>query len=58
LIRVHFDYLSPSDLRMQRIGGAGWEIFDLSKDIGQPNNRAAQHRGVVKRTQSWQRWDL
>jgi len=37
---------------------SGWELYDLSKDIGQSNNLAAKHPDkVAELTQAWQRWD-
>ena len=37
---------------------SGWQLFDLSKDIGQQNNLAAKHSDVVTElSKAWQRWD-
>jgi arylsulfatase A-like enzyme len=37
---------------------SGWQLFDLSKDIGQKNNLAAKHPDrVAELSQAWQRWD-
>ena len=37
---------------------SGWELYDLSKDVGQQNNVAAKHPDLVAElTQAWQRWD-
>ena len=37
---------------------SGWQLFDLSKDIGQENNLAAKHPDLVAElSQAWQRWD-
>jgi len=37
---------------------SGWELYDLSKDLGQQKNVAAKHPDVVADLgQAWQRWD-
>ena len=37
---------------------SGWQLFDLSNDIGQQNNLAAkQPERVAELSQAWQRWD-
>ncbi len=37
---------------------SGWQLFDLSKDIGQQQNVAAKHPEVVAELrQAWERWD-
>jgi arylsulfatase A-like enzyme len=37
---------------------SGWQLFDLSKDIGQQDNVAAKYPEVVAElSQAWQRWD-
>lgn len=37
---------------------SGWQLFDLSKDIGQKNDVAARHPDrVAEMSQAWQRWD-
>ncbi len=37
---------------------SGWQLFDLSKDIGQQNNVAAKHANVVAElSQAWDRWN-
>jgi arylsulfatase A-like enzyme len=37
---------------------SGWQLFDLSKDIGQKNNLAADNPKIVAElSQAWQRWD-
>jgi arylsulfatase A-like enzyme len=37
---------------------SGWQLFDLSKDIGQKDDLAAKHPDVVaEMSQAWQRWD-
>jgi arylsulfatase A-like enzyme len=38
---------------------SGWQLFDLSKDIGQQNDLAARHPDLVAElSQAWQRWDV
>ena len=42
----------------QKQTSSGWQLYDLSKDIGQEHNVAAQHPDVVRDlSQAWQRWD-
>jgi arylsulfatase A-like enzyme len=37
---------------------SGWQLYDLSKDIGQQKNLAATHpKLVAELTQAWQKWD-
>jgi arylsulfatase A-like enzyme len=37
---------------------SGWQLFDLSKDIGQKDNLAAKHPDrVAELSLAWQRWD-
>jgi arylsulfatase A-like enzyme len=37
---------------------SGWQLFDLSKDLGQQNDIAAKRPEVVRELiQAWQRWD-
>jgi arylsulfatase A-like enzyme len=37
---------------------SGWQLFDLSKDIGQKNNLADKNPDIVRDlSQAWQRWD-
>jgi arylsulfatase A-like enzyme len=37
---------------------SGWELYDLSKDVGQQHNLAARHPEVVAElSRAWQRWD-
>jgi arylsulfatase A-like enzyme len=37
---------------------SGWELYDLSKDIGQKNNLAARRADLVAElSQAWRRWD-
>jgi arylsulfatase A-like enzyme len=37
---------------------SGWQLYDLSKDIGQTENLAAKQPDVVaEMSQAWQRWD-
>jgi arylsulfatase A-like enzyme len=37
---------------------SGWQLFDLSKDIGQQHDLAAKHPDIVAElSQAWQRWD-
>jgi arylsulfatase A-like enzyme len=37
---------------------SGWQLYDLSKDIGQKNNLAAEQPDLVaKLSKEWQRWD-
>ena len=37
---------------------SGWQLFDLSKDIGQQDDLAAKHADVVAGlSQAWHRWD-
>jgi arylsulfatase A-like enzyme len=38
---------------------SGWELYDLSKDIGQKQNVAAANPDIVKDlSERWQRWDM
>lgn len=37
---------------------SGWQLFDLSKDIGQQTDLAAKHPDIVRQlTADWNRWD-
>ena len=37
---------------------SGWQLFDLSKDIGQQTDLARTHPDrVAELSQAWQRWD-
>src|SRR5207237_994568 len=37
---------------------SGWQLFDVSKDIGQQEDLAARHADVVaKLSQAWERWN-
>ena len=37
---------------------SGWQLFDLSKDIGQQSDLAAKHPDIVAGlSQSWHRWN-
>ncbi len=42
----------------QAKASSGWQLFDLSQDIGQQNNVAARHPDVVAAlSQAWERWN-
>jgi arylsulfatase A-like enzyme len=42
----------------QKKSNSGWQLFDLSKDIGQQHDVADRHRDVVAElSRAWQRWD-
>jgi arylsulfatase A-like enzyme len=54
--KAHWSLVDWRDFQTKT--NSGWQLFDLSKDIGQRNNVAAQHPQVVAElSQAWERWN-